>query len=118
MTAGTKWYDQPPRPLEDESDYLFEIHRQTAQLVDEFLDFRKKQETVNEVLFEDLGELKGRVSLVEERMGGIEERMGGIEGRMDGLETRMGGIEGRMDRLESDNTEIKATLQLILNKLE
>lgn len=59
------------------------------------------EKTIEELILQELREIKGAVNSLGVRMDAIESRMDSLERRMDSLESKMDSLEQRMDSLET-----------------
>ena len=101
----------------EDPNYLFEIHRQTMQLCDAFSVFQYQTERQFDAVFTEFRKVNERIDKLEIRMDSIERTVDGLVGHMGSLEGKVDQLDGRMSCLETDNAEIKSTLQQILEKL-
>ena len=91
-------------------DYLVVIHRQTEQMGQSFASFRS-------VVNSRFGGMENRIDHLGNRVYGTEVRMENLEVRMDSLQHQMNAVEGKVDGLSAEVSDIKRTLDLILEKL-
>lgn len=80
------------------------------------------EKSVEELILQELREIKGALNSLGARMDALETRMGVLETRMDALESRVDTLERRMDTLEEkiedliiSNAEIRTACNSLLD---
>lgn len=80
------------------------------------------EKSVEELILQELREIKGALNSLGGRMDALETRMGVLETRMDALESRVDTLERRMDTLEEkiedliiSNAEIRTACNSLLD---
>lgn len=77
------------------------------------------EKSVEELILQELREIKGALNSLGERMDALETRMDALETRMGMLETRMDALESRVDRLERRMDTLEEKIEdLIISNAE
>ena len=73
---------------------------------------------IEELILQELRELKKGVNSLCTRMDALEARMDALEVRMDAIEARMDAIENRMDAIEARMDAIEARMDAIESRMD
>ena len=76
------------------------------------------EKNIEELILQELREIKGAVNSLCERMDSMEKRMDSIEKRMDSMEKRMDALEKRMDLIENRMDALEKRMDLIENQMD
>ena len=71
----------------------------------------------NDDIREGLGELSGRMAVVETKLDGVDSRLGRMDGRLEQMDGRLDQMDGRLERMDGRLDGIETQLHGIRNLL-